>query len=109
MFDLNTAETGSVFSLIPDGTVARAILTIRPGGAGDGGWLKASRSGALMIDAEWTITEGKFARRKVFDNMLVTGNDTAVGITKRALRALVEGHLGINPEDMSEASPRSRR
>jgi len=110
--DLNTAEasTGSSSSdPIPDGTVARAILTIRPGGAGEGGWLKAAKTGALMIDAEWTITTGPHAKRKVWRNMMMTGNEVAVGITMRQLRAAIEGHFGIKPDDMSEAAQTKRR
>lgn len=107
MFNLNNAEA-TTGDLIPDGTVARAILTVRPGGHGDGGWCKQSKSGALMLDAEWTITEGKFAKRKVWRLMMVTGNDTAVGITMRQLRAAIEGHYGIKPDDMSPEAQAKR-
>lgn len=106
MFNLNNADTTN--DLIPDGTVVRAVLTIRPGGHGDGGWCKQARSGALMLDTEWTITEGKFAKRKVWNNMMVTGNDTAVGITMRQLRAAIEGHFGIKPDDMSPEAQAKR-
>lgn len=106
MFNLNNAETTN--DLIPDGTVARAILTLRPGSHGDGGWCKKASSGALMLDTEWTITEGKFAKRKVWRLMMVTGNDTAVGITMRQLRAAIEGHYGIKPDDMSPEAQAKR-
>lgn len=107
-FDLNAAETGGGGSdLIPDGTVARAILTIRPGGAGDGGWLKTSSTGGLMIDTEWTITEGKYAKRKVWSYMSLS--EKASPITMRSLRAAIEGHHGIKPDDMSEAAQAKRR
>lgn len=96
-FNLNDAESGS--DLIPDGTVARAILTIRPGGAGDGGWLKTSSTGGLMLDTEWVIVEGKFAKRKVWRYMSLS--EKAMPITLRQLRAAVEGHFGILPTDMS--------
>lgn len=111
MLDLNTADASSGGSgdLIPENTVARAILTLRPGGAGEGGWLKQAKTGALMIDAEWTITTAPYAKRKVWRNMMMTGNETAVGISMRQLRAAIEGHYGIKPDDMSEAAQAKRR
>ena len=110
-FDLNTAEqsTGGGSELIPDGTVARAMVTIRPGGAGEGGWLKESRSGSLMLDTEWTITEGKYAKRKVWAYMTITGSEKGASITRQQLRALVEGHFGLKADDMSEAAQAKRR
>ena len=110
LLDLNTAEASSgAGDLIPENTVARAILTLRPGGAGEGGWLKQAKTGALMIDAEWTITTAPYAKRKVWRNMMMTGNETAVGISMRQLRAAIEGHHGIKPDDMSEAAMTKRR
>lgn len=107
-FDLNNAETGGgQGELIPDGTVARAILTIRPGGSGEGGWLKTSSTGGLMIDTEWTIVAGPFAKRKVWSYMSLS--EKAAPITMRSLRAAVEGHHGIKPDDMSEAAQAKRR
>ena len=107
-FDLNHAETGGGGGdLIPDGTVARAILTIRPGGSGEGGWLKTSSTGGLMLDTEWTITDGKFAKRKVWSYMSLS--EKAAPITMRSLRAAIEGHHGIKPDDMSEAAQAKRR
>ncbi len=109
-FDLNTAETGgATHGLIPEDTVARAVFTVRPGGAGDGGWFKTSRAGHLMIDGEWTILDGPYARKKVWGYMMVDGSEIAVSITKKSLRALVEGHHGINPDDMSEAAQAKRK
>lgn len=111
-FDLNEAEASTGQGSgepIPDGTVARAILAIRPGGAGDGGWCKTSRAGDLMLDCEFTLADGPFARRKVWTNMMVTGSEKAVAITKRQLRAVVEGHHGLRPDDMSEPAQAKRR
>jgi hypothetical protein len=110
MFDLNSAETGGGgpgAGLIPDGTVARAVLTIRPGGSGEGGWLKTSAAGGLMIDTEWTIADGPFAKRKVWRYMSLSEN--AAPITMKQLRAAIEGHHGIKPDDMSEAAQAKRR
>src|SRR5512132_3858354 len=72
MYDLNDAKpqmlpTGDP---IPDGTFARIRMTIRPGGVDgsvpmDRGLLKASAtSDAKMLDCEFTVLEGPFAKRK---------------------------------------------
>lgn len=110
-FDLNTADTstGGGGELIPDNTVVRAILNVRPGGAGEGGWCKMSKTGGLMLDCEWTVTDGPYARRKVWRYMMLSGSEKAVEISKSQLRAVVEGHHGIMPEDMSEAAQAKRR
>ncbi|CAB4142895.1 hypothetical protein UFOVP452_50 [uncultured Caudovirales phage] len=70
MMDFNNAPEQRSTDLIPDRSVARVVLTIRPGGAGDGNWLKLSNNGdKLMIDGEFTVTEGPFARRKFWGLM----------------------------------------
>ena len=110
-FDFNTAETGGKSGgsseLMPIGTVARAILTITPGGDGDGGWLTKASTGIMMLSVEWVITEGRYARRRVWDYMHLS--EKGQPITMRALRAVIEGHHGIMPTDMSEAAQAKRR
>lgn len=108
MYDLNQAETGSVFDLLPDGTVARAVLVLNKGGHGEGGWCKQSKAGDLMLDCKWVISAGKHAKRHVFENMLISGSEKAVAITMKNLRALIEGHLGLDPNDMSDAARQAR-
>ena len=108
-FDLNAAEVntgGQTAALIPDNTVARAILTIRPGGAGEGGWFKQGPAG-LMLDTEWTVVDGPYAKRKVWKYMSMS--EKAAPITLRQLRAAIEGHHNIRPEDMSEAAMAKRK
>lgn len=64
MYDMNDAEPQRSSDLIPDGTFARVTMAIRKGGvdgAGeiDKGLLKASQSSdAMMLDCEFTVTEG---------------------------------------------------
>lgn len=106
-FDLNSAETGNTTDLLPDGTVARAIMKIRPGAAGDDGWLTMSSKGGLFLDVEWTLVSGPHAKRKIWDKMHMT--EKGLPITTRNLRAIVESHYGISPTDMSDAAVAKRR
>jgi len=46
--DFNTAGEQRSFDVIPANTTVTLQLTIRPGNAGDGGWLKRSADGASM-------------------------------------------------------------
>lgn len=115
-FDFNNAQSSSGFDLIPNGTVAKMVMTIRPGAAGDGGWLKQSKSSdALMLDVEFTVTEGPFRNRKIWQNMVVSGgkvdesgNSIAGNITRSTLRAILENARGIAANDESEEAKKKR-
>ncbi|MEI8395383.1 MAG: hypothetical protein WCF85_11650 [Rhodospirillaceae bacterium] len=120
MYDLNDAEPqrGGVI----DPCFAKIVGVLRPGGVDgpaptDRGLLKASKSSAdvLMLDWEFTITEGRNARRKFWQTMVVAGGEVdekgqskGWNITKSQLRAMVDSALGLNPKDESEAA-RQRR
>lgn len=116
MLDFNSAPTqrDGEFDLIPDGTIVPVQMTVRPGNAGDGGWLKRSNSGeCLMIDAEFVVTEGKFSKRKFWSFMTVDGvtdgQKKAVEISVARLRAILESARGIRPDDESVSAMERRR
>jgi hypothetical protein len=68
--DFNDAQSNT--NLIPKGTLAKVRLTIRPGGFDDasqgwtGGFATRSSTGAVYLNGEFTVTEGQYARRKIF-------------------------------------------
>ena len=114
MYDFSDVEPQQSTDLIPDGTFAKVIMTIRPGGVDgqteiDRGLLKASTtpgSDVLSLDGELTVTEGKFVRRKFWHAFTVSGGKVdekgaSIGwnISKRTFRAMIDSALG----------PRSRR
>jgi hypothetical protein len=122
-FDMNDVAPQQSGDLIPDGTFAKVTMSIRKGGADgmsevDRGLLKASNqpgSDVLMVDAEFTVAEGPFARRKFWQNFTVQGGKLdeqgqSVGwkISKSQFRAMIDSALGLNPEDMSEAAKTKR-
>jgi len=122
-YDFNDAQPQMppVGELIPDGTFARMSLHIRPGGV-DGGvpmdakLLKASKTGdAMMLDCELTILEGPYARRKFWQNFIISGGKLdergqSIGwkISKAAFRAMIDSSLGLDPEDKSAATQAKR-
>jgi hypothetical protein len=123
MYDLNDAQPQMppVGDLIPDGTFAKVRMTIRSGGIDgatpvDARLLKASQSSdAKMLDCEFTVTEGPFARRKFWQNFTVAGGKVdekgqskGWNISKATFRAMVDSALGLSPQDMSEAAKQKR-
>jgi hypothetical protein len=103
----NTAEKQKEMgALIPNGTIAPVILNIR-------GRKMTKADDAEMLDCEFTITEGEYEKRKVWENMMITsngsdGHNTAVDITMSRVRGLLESAYGIDPEDDSDAAIAAR-
>ena len=124
MYDLNDAQPQMlpIGDLLPDGTFAKIRMTIRPGGVDgsapmDRGLLKASASSdAKLLDCEFTIVEGPFARRKFWQNFTVAGGkvDDRGGskgwnIAKATFRAMIDSALGLDWNDLSSAAKAKRQ
>ena len=123
MYDLNDAQPqmGPLGELIPDGTFARVKMTIRPGGVNgstpiDVGLLKASQSSdAKMLDCEFAVVAGPYARRKFWQNFTVAGGkldekgqSKGWNISKSTFRAMIDSALGLDPKDESAAAKQKR-
>jgi hypothetical protein len=112
--DFNNAEAQREGGLIPEGTVAVVHMTVRPGNAGDGGWLKRSKnSESMALDVEFTVVEGPFAKRKFWGLFtlegVTEGHQKAADISASRLRAILESAKGIRPDDESETAKAGRR
>jgi hypothetical protein len=108
-YDFNGAEQQREGGLIADGTVAVVHLTIRPGNAGEGGWLKRSKGGdSQALDCEFTVVDGPFAKRKFWSLFTVEGTTEghakAAEISASRLRGILESAKGIRPDDESDAA-----
>jgi hypothetical protein len=123
MYDLNSAgpQMPPVGDLIPDGTFAKVRMTIRPGGVNgatpmDAGLLRASQtSDAKMLDCEFTVIVGPFARRKFWQNFTVAGGkldekgqSKGWNISKSTFRAMIDSALGLGSKDESAAAKQKR-
>lgn len=123
MYDMNDAELPRNSELIPDGSFAKIAMVIRPGnvdghGEHDRGLLKGSKtpgSDTLMLDCEFTVVAGPHARRKFWQNFTVAGgkvdeHGVSIGwkISKGIFRTMIDSALGLNSEDMSEATKAKR-
>jgi hypothetical protein len=124
MLDFSDVDPQQSSDLIPDGTFAKVVMTIRPGGVDgqteiDRGLLKASTtpgSDVLSLDGELTVTEGRFVRRKLWHAFTVSGGKVdekgaSIGwnIAKRTLRAMIDSALALDPDDNSEEAKSKRR
>ena len=122
-FDMNDAEQQKTGELIPDGTFAKVTMILRPGGIDgqakiDQCLLRAPKdptSDVRMLDCEFTVLEGPFARRKFWQMFTVQGGKVdengvsiAWNISKSTFRAMIDSALGLDPQDMSEAAKQKR-
>lgn len=115
--DFNAApqQDTSRYELIPNGTILPVQITIRPGGSGENGWLKRSsgETPCLMVDAEFVVLEGKYAKRKFWTLMVVDGQtegqQKGAQISVSKLRAMLESARGIKPSDDSPSAVEQRR
>ena len=113
-YDFNDADTQRNFDVIPNGTIATVRMTVRPGSAGEDGWLRRSKDGTSeMLDCEFVVLDGPFAKRKFW--MLFTVDGTTQGhaeaakISASKLRAILESARGIRPDDKSDTATQARR
>jgi len=124
MINLNTAAVNDgpqEFSLIPAGTIARAVIIVKMGDIeipefGSGQWFKQSQSSkAKWMELEFTVLGGEFDRRKFWDRIFVDGDKMgqsgipqAKEIGLSTLRQIIESANGIDPTDMSETAQQRR-
>ena len=104
-------------NLIPKGTLARVRLTIRPGGFDDGsqgwtgGYATRGSTGAVYLNGEFTVTEGQYARRKIFTLIGLyspKGPDWA-NMGRGLVRGMLNSARGISDKDMSAEAQAARR
>jgi hypothetical protein len=122
-FDMNDAEPPRGTDLIPDGSFVKLRMEIRKGGIDgaspfDRELLKAAKtsgSNVRMLDCEFTVLAGPHARRKFWQSFAVAGgkvdeHGVSIGwkISKSTFRAMIDSALGLNPQDMSEATKAKR-
>jgi hypothetical protein len=108
--NFNDAEPQMEFSLIPANTIAKASLTIKPGGDFSDPLLTRSKDGnSTYLNCEFVIMEGQYVRRKIFDKIGISGSDVWVNMGKARIRGILESAKNVNPKDMSEAAMAARK
>jgi hypothetical protein len=107
-FDYSQTSDPKDFSQpIPDGTVATVQMRIRPGGVGEDSLLKRTTSGeAEMLDCEFVVVDGEFAKRKFWDTFILEGTTDGqkqMAETNRGrLKKILESARGIKKDTPAE-------
>jgi hypothetical protein len=115
-FDFSDAKEEQGFEVIPDNTVVAVHLTVRPGGAGQGGWLKRANTEKGVsegLDCMYTVIEGDHAKRKIFGTLTLSGTGPthaeAGERSKAALGAILRSARGVKYADESDAAVRAQQ
>lgn len=108
--NFNNAEENTSGDCIPNGTEAKVIMTIRPGGHGQDGWFKESKSSpAIMLDCEFTVSAGKYCRKKFWQYFMMENvSEKALNVSRSQIRSIIESANGILPSDYSDSAQAKR-
>ena len=113
--DFNSAQGNA--NLIPKGTLLKVRLTIRPGGFNDegqgwtGGYATRGSTGSVFLNAEYTVLDGQYAKRKIFSLIgLYSPKGPDWGNMGRSLvRGILNSSRGISDKDNSPEAQVKRR
>ena len=124
MLDLNNVQVDSnqEFDLIPAGTIARVVLTIKRGSDmiaefSNEPLFKSNMSGTKWLECEFTVMGGQFDKRKFWQNIMLDGGkvnpETGMPWTKtiglKTIKLMVDSAYGLEPSDTSpEANTRRK-
>ncbi len=116
--DYNDADAQNNFDTIPKGTIAPVRMTIKPGGIDDysRGWTggyatRARESDAVYLNCEFVVTQGEFAKRKVWSLIGLyspKGQDWA-NMGRAFIRAILNSAWGLSDKDTSPRAMEARR
>ena len=113
--DFNDAQSNT--NVIPKGTLAKVRLTIRPGGFDDpsqgwtGGYAKRGSTGAVYLDAEYTVLEGPYAKRKIWSliGLYSPNGPNWANMGRSFVRGMLNSARGISDKDTSSEAQARRR
>ena len=117
--DFNDAESQqSGFDLIPKGTVVPVRMTLKPGGYDDpsqgwgGGYATESfETGSIYLAAEFVVTAGDHAKRKMWSNIGLHSKKGPVWgqMGRSFIRAALNSARNVHPQDNSPQAAAARR
>lgn len=102
-------------SLIPKGTIVKVKMAIKPGGY-ENWFTKSYATGSIYLNAEFIVTEGPYAKRKIFQVIGIKSGKASVeredtwGESGRSmLRSILESARNIHSNDTSEKAVIARK
>lgn len=113
--DFNDAQSNT--NVIPKGTLAKVRLGLRPGGFDDpaqgwtGGYAKRASTGAVYLDAEYTVLEGPYAKRKIWSliGLYSPNGPNWANMGRSLVRGMLNSSRGISDKDNSPEAQAARR
>ena len=116
--DFNNSENQSSFDAIPNNTLAKVRMSIKPGGYDDQnqGWVggyatKNDATGSVYLSCEFVILEGLYAKRKVWGIIGLYSNKGAEwgNMGRSFIKAILNSARGVSENDNSPAAQNARK
>jgi len=116
--DFNNADDQQSYDLIPKGTLAKVRMTIRPGGHDDPseGWTggyahRNDKTGSVYLNCEFVVTEGPYARRKVWSLIGLHSPKGAewMHMGRAFIKSILNSARGVHPSDETPQAQNARR
>jgi len=116
--DFNNSENQSSFDAIPNNTLAKVRMSIKPGGYDDPsqGWVggyatKNDATGSVYLSCEFVILEGLYAKRKVWGIIGLHSNKGAEwgNMGRSFIKAILNSARGVSENDNSPAAQNARK
>ena len=119
--NVTSSGGGGEFDLIPAGTIARAILTIKRGGEvlkeySQEPMFKSSERGTKWIECEFVIVGGPYNKRRFWQNIMLDGGrvdpETGICFTKKigmeTIKDIIDSAKGLSKSDISPQAMQTR-
>lgn len=116
--DFNNSENQSNFDLIPNGTLAKVRMSIKPGGYDDQnqGWIggyatRNEATGSIYLSCEFVILEGEYAKRKVWGILGLHSNKGPEwgNMGRSFIKAILNSARGFSESDNSPTAQSARK
>ncbi|MBU6140425.1 MAG: hypothetical protein KGP29_02565 [Proteobacteria bacterium] len=116
--DFNNSDNQSNFDVIPNNTLAKVRMSIKPGGYDDPnqGWVggyatKNDSTGSVYLSCEFVILEGEYARRKVWGIIGLHSNKGAEwgNMGRSFIKAILNSSRGFSENDNSPQAQNARK
>ena len=114
--DFNNADD-ELFKLIPQGTLVKVRMRIRPGGHDDpeqgwtGGYATLDKTGSVYLNCEFVVLEGEHAGRKMWSRIGLRGKNGPewARMGRAFIKACLNSARGIHVYDEGTQAQNARR
>jgi len=116
-FNFNNVEKQANYPLIPDATLAKVSLDIKPGGYNnskegwDGNMATLGQSGAVYLKCEYKVLSGTYKGQRVFSLIGLHSEKSPLyqQIGRQLILGILESSRGVHSKDKSEEANKQRQ